>query len=242
MKRLSLRVICRTSALAGLIAMAFTSTFAQASGVLPETSTVIINEAEHGGSINVTNTEKTPVLLYTKIYDLADDHEPKLITTQPVARLEPGQVQRVRFVLSETSPLKVEHIKRVAFEGIVENKKTGSRINLGVRQDLPVIIVPASAGRVKNDLWSDLEWSANGNSLQVKNTGVSVVRLDPHLNVLPARTSLTLKKSYLLPGETLSVAMPAGKSLSAQQSVEFSPVTRYGFDVGKKTVPLNGKA
>ncbi|XGI79115.1 fimbria/pilus chaperone family protein [Enterobacter hormaechei] len=212
----------------------------RASGVQPETSVVIINEAQKGGSINVTNTEKVPVLLYSKVVNLPDDPTPRLSVTQPVARLEPGQSQRVRFVLNSDGPLQREHIKRVYFEGVAAQNDKGSQVNVTVRQDLPVIIIPAALTR-ERDMWKDLGWSLSGETLKVTNTGRQVVRLVPQLNVLPAGIVLSLSKNYILPGETLSVSAPAGAHLSGQQQVQFSPVTRYGFSVGLQKVSLSKK-
>lgn len=211
-----------------------------ASGVQPETSAVIIYEADKGGSINVKNTEKVPVLLYSKIVDLPDDPTPRLIITQPVARLEPGQTQRVRFVLNTATPLQHEHIKRVYFEGIIEQASDSRQVSITVRQDLPVIIVPKGL-QAKHDIWSDLQGTVTNNVLKVTNSGKQVVRLTPQVKVLPDGTALTLRKSYILPGETLTSAAPAGKNINGQQALEIFPVTRYGFDAGTQKIPLTGK-
>lgn len=223
-----------------LVAVSIFSTQSHASGVLPESSAVIIDEAQKGGSINVKNTEKVPVLLYTRIVELPDDPTPRLIVTQPVARLEPGQSQRVRFVLNTDTPLQSEHIKRIYFEGVTERTTDNSQVSVSVRQDLPVIIVPKGLS-AKRDMWTDLDWSVSANSLKVTNTGRHVVRLTPQVKLQPAGNVLSLNKSYILPGETLVVTAPASTRLSSQQQVAFSPVTRYGFGVGVKTAPLSGK-
>ncbi len=223
-----------------LVALSIFATQSHASGVLPESSAVIIDEAQKGGSINVKNTEKVPVLLYTRIVELPDDPTPRLIVTQPVARLEPGQSQRVRFVLNSNTPLQSEHIKRVYFEGVTERTTDNSQVSVSVRQDLPVIIVPKGLS-AKRDMWSDLDWSVSANRLKVTNTGRHVVRLTPQVKLQPAGNMLSLNKSYILPGETLVVTAPASPRLSSQQQVEFSPVTRYGFGVGVQTAPLSGK-
>ncbi|MGF6192702.1 fimbria/pilus chaperone family protein [Serratia sp. 2723] len=223
-----------------LVALAIFSTQSRASGVLPESSAVIIDEAQKGGSINVKNTENVPVLLYTKIVELPDDMAPRLIVTQPVARLEPGQSQRVRFVLNTDTPLQSEHIKRVYFEGVTERTSDNSQVSVSVRQDLPVIIVPKGLS-AKRDMWTDLDWSVSASSLKVTNTGRHVVRLTPQVKLQPAGNVLPLSKSYILPGETLVATVPASTRLSGQQRVEFSPVTRYGFGVGVQTAPLSGK-
>ncbi|STR43574.1 putative fimbrial chaperone protein [Klebsiella michiganensis] len=64
-------------------------------------------------------TDAHPALLYTAIIDLPDESEDiKIMPTQPVIRVEPGQTQQIRFILQNNTPLEVEHFKRVTFEGI----------------------------------------------------------------------------------------------------------------------------
>lgn len=223
-----------------LVTLSMFSLASQASGVLPESTVVIINEAQKGGSINVKNTEAVAVLLYTKVVELPDDPAPRLIVTQPVVRLEPGQSQRVRFVLNTAAPLQHEHIKRVYFEGVTERTSDNSQVSVGIRQDLPVIIVPKGV-EAKRDMWADLNWSVSANNLKVVNSGHHVVRLTPQITLLPAGSELSLHKSYILPGETLVIPAPMGLRLGNQQQVAFSPVTRYGFDVGVQKALLSGK-
>ncbi|WP_284702427.1 fimbria/pilus chaperone family protein [Enterobacter kobei] len=140
-----------------------------AEGMVPETSLLIIDEATHSGTINVKNTDSHPSLLYTNVVDLPDDTGLKLIATQPVVRLEPGQTQQLRFILQNKQPLDVEHYKRVTFDGIPpKNDDKKIKIGINIRQDIPVLIRPASLG-VVTDAWKFLKWSSNGASVTVKN-------------------------------------------------------------------------
>jgi P pilus assembly chaperone PapD len=92
--------------------------------MVPETSLLVIDEATHSGTMNVKNTDAHPALLYTAVVDLPDESEDlKLIPTQPVVRVEPGQTQQIRFILQNNKPLDVEHFKRVTFEGIPPKMK-----------------------------------------------------------------------------------------------------------------------
>lgn len=214
------------------------SSVSHASGVLPETSVVMINEESGGGSINVKNTENTPVLLYSKITELADDKTPKVIVTQPIARIEAGQSQRVRFLLNSNGALKTEHIKRVSFEGIPANTPGSNNVTVTVKQDLPMIIVPKGLSP-KTDAWTDLNWSVKENKLAVTNTGPYVVRLQPEIRSIPGNLSATLRKPYILPGETLPVERKTEGDWVNQNSVVILPVTRYGMSAGEQTQTLN---
>ncbi|EOC1315040.1 fimbria/pilus chaperone family protein [Cronobacter turicensis] len=206
-----------------------------AAGMVPETSLLIINESEQGGSINIKNTDDKAELLYTNIVDLPDDKEGHLIVTQPVVRVEGGQTQHLRFILQTSSPLKTEHLKRVTFEGIPQKMPGKNKVGFNIRQDLPVLIHPATLPVVK-DAWTQLEWSAVGNSVTVKNPSPYVVRLAPQIELLPGHTPSLLTKSYILPGESITVE--AKGNATGNNQVKFVPASRYGVQVESYTTSL----
>ncbi|EGD5165005.1 fimbrial chaperone protein, partial [Escherichia coli] len=71
-----------------------------ATGMVPETSVLLVDEKRGEASINIKNTDDHPSLLYTTIVDLPESNKSiRLIPTQPVIRVEAGQVQQVRFLL-----------------------------------------------------------------------------------------------------------------------------------------------
>ena len=79
---------------------------------------LIVDEATGEGSMTVQNTDTAPVLLYTTIENIAEDQEELVVATPPMARLEAGQSQLVRFMLTKKGPLATQRLKRVSFEGI----------------------------------------------------------------------------------------------------------------------------
>ena len=208
-----------------------------AAGMVPETTLLMIDEASHGGVMNVKNTDTIPTLLYTSIVDSEDDVGLKLTVTQPLVRLEPGQEQQVRFILETDKPLTVEHYKRVIFEGIPpKTSDKNVKVGINIRQSLPVLIHPETLP-VVTDAWTLLSWSVAGKEVQVKNSSPYVVRFNTNVTLLPSRTEGVLNKTFILPGETMNVQMdkPAG---SADNAVEFSPASRYGIEVENYTAPL----
>ena len=171
--------------------------------------------------------------------DLPDDKGLKLVTTQPVVRLEPGQTQQLRFILQTSKPLDVEHYKRVTFEGIPPKSDDNKvKIGINIRQDLPVLIRPAKLA-VVTDAWKFLEWTASGTSVTVKNPSKYVVRLAQNVVLQPSGISGSLAKTYILPGETMTVSM--GKSVSGNTKVKFFPASRYGVEVPSFISDLNKK-
>lgn len=203
---------------------------ADAAGMRPETSVLIVEESAGEASMNVQNTDDAPSLLYTSLQGIPEDDEDLLIVTQPVARVEPGQTQLVRFVLQPHEPLKTELLRRVIFDGIPpKNNAPGVRINMNFRQNLPVIIRPAGLAQ-DAEPWKLLKWSVDGAALKVENPSPYVVRLSPDAALLPSGARLSLGRTYILPHQTFSFPLP--QEASRMTGVRISPATTYGFAAG----------
>lgn len=199
-----------------------------AAGMVPETSLLIVNEAEQGASMDVKNTDANAQLLYTKIVDLPDDPKPGLIVTQPVVRVDAGKTQRVRFVLkSSAEPLKVEHFKRVIFTAIPQREE--NKVKVAFSQNLPVIIHPAGLA-VNLEPWKDITWQVKNGNVTVENNTPYVVRMEQKAKLLPSGTMVKFDKTYLLPGGKMT-ARSDGKISAAEKQIEIYPATRYGYKV-----------
>ncbi|WP_034291931.1 fimbria/pilus chaperone family protein [Herbaspirillum sp. RV1423] len=211
---------------------------AHGSGMLPETSVVIVNEADGEASMNVKNTDAAATLLYTSIQNLPEDKENLLVVTPPVARVEPDETQLVRFILQTKEPLKTQRLKRVIFEGIPQQSKDGGvKVTMNVRQNLPVIIHPKNLA-INREPWKLLNWSLQGDKLVAKNDSAYVVRLAQTVTLLPNQMEVDLGKTYFLPGEVIAVPVPAGRA-AASTTVRLAPATVYGFSVDNFDAPLN---
>lgn len=209
-----------------IIACLFTSFHCLAAGMVPDTSVLLINEDEQGGSMDVKNTDAEAQLLYTKIVDLADDKTSSLIVTQPVVRIDAGKIQRVRFVLKKSAePLKVEHYKRVIFTTIPQREK--NKVKMAFSQNLPVIIHPAGLD-VNLEPWKDLTWKIKDGNVSVENATPYVVRLEQKVKLLPSGNTVELPKTYILPGEVIT-AKGNIKATIIDKNVEIYPATRYGY-------------
>lgn len=221
------------------IASSFTlliqATSAHAAGMVPESSLLLVKEQNQGASMNIVNTDDAPSLLYTTIVDLPDDHGVSVFVTQPVTRVEPGDIQKVRFLMKSDAPLKVEHLKRVTFEGIPPKEPGKKQIKMNFKQDLPVLIHPASLPE-KKDAWTLLKWKAYGNTIEVKNDSPFVVRMSQQVQVLPAGAGAKLEKTYILPGQTLTAK--TDKNISSASQVKFFPASRYGVQVPSYTANI----
>jgi P pilus assembly chaperone PapD len=182
---------------------------AQADGMVPNTSVVIVNEADGEASVSVTNTDANLALMHVTLEDIAEDGESLVFVTPPLARVEAGKTQLVRFILQSEKPLLTQRLKRVIFEGIPQGKAPAeagqARVGVTVRQNLPVILHPKG-----------------------------LVRLGQEVQLLPAAVNAMLPKTYVLPGEHISIKVPEG----AATQVRFQPATVYGFAVPHYEAPI----
>ncbi|RON55411.1 fimbria/pilus chaperone family protein [Pseudomonas frederiksbergensis] len=206
------------------------ATQAYSAGMVPQTPVLVVEESLGEATMNVRNTDTRPALLHTTVENIEQDDEWLLVFTPPMARVEPGEVQQVRFILQNTQPLRTERLKRVIFEGISPVEGTsGARVNLGVRQNLPVILRPADLP-VEREPWKRLKWSSVGGDLQVFNSSPYVVRLAKAIVPLPGVRSVDLPRTYILPGERLRLEGVPGAA-SSVTGVRIFPATTYGFAV-----------
>lgn len=201
-----------------------------ATGVVPETSVVIVEQSDGEGTVSIKNTDSFPVLLLTTLENTKDDSENLLVVIPPAARVEPGKIQRVRFILISPLPLKTERLKRVIFEGVPPQQKGKSEVRMTVRQNLPVIIRPAGLEKDQAP-WKHLVWGIAGGNLTVNNPSSYVVRLAQEVRTLPGNVSWILPNSYILPGQSVSLAAQQGKTVGEARQVRISPATTWGYTV-----------
>jgi P pilus assembly chaperone PapD len=201
-----------------------------ADGMVPEVPVIILDEARGEATINIRNTEGSPALLYSLIENVPEDTESLLLLTPPVTRVEAGEIQLVRILLESHAPLETERLKRAVFEGIMPNDEGGGpRLRLSVKQNIPVIVRPAGLP-VERQPWTKLVWILDRDMLKVSNPSPYIVRMAATVNLLPADMPIALDRSYILPGETLSLPLPAAP-LVVPTGVRLFPATTYGYAV-----------
>lgn len=214
----------------GLLTLLLISTFTHATGMVPESSVVIVEQDDGQGTMNVKNTDSFPVMLVTSLVNIPEDQTKLLSVTPPAARIEPGKTQQIRFIITSTTPLKTEHLKRVIFEGFTPQKKGESQVQMSIRQNLPVIIRPAGLAKDMSP-WRHLTWRKTGKNIEVSNPSPYVVRLAQEVQTRPDNVYWTLPRTYVLPGQTLVLKPETGKNPSTATHVHISPATTWGFSV-----------
>ncbi|CUI39045.1 Capsule protein fraction 1 [Achromobacter xylosoxidans] len=216
---------------------AATASPVMAAGMQPETSVVILYEADGEASINVKNTDDAASLLHSSIENVPEDTEELVVLTPPVARVEAGETQLVRFLRQGGEPSKKQRLKRVIFEGIPQrpNADGSARIGVTVRQNLPLIIHPAGLER-NREPWKLLKWQVNNDKLSVINDSAYVVRMAQEVVLQPSGKVVSLPRTYVLPGETLAVDGPA---VAGSTNVRIAPATIYGFSTDHYDAAIN---
>ncbi|WP_131697591.1 fimbria/pilus chaperone family protein [Pseudomonas sp. JAI120] len=211
---------------------------ALADGMLPETTVVVLYEAQGEATLNIKNTDAVPALLHSVVENVPEDMESLLIVTPPITRVEAGETQLVRFISTLKEPLKTQRLKRVSFEGIPQARAAGgATIGITLRQNLPLILHPKDLP-VHHTPWELLKWARAGAGLTVHNDSAYVVRLIPEVRLLPQGALATLPRTYVLPGETLTLKVDG--ALEGVTDVEIQPATLYGFSADSFRAPING--
>ena len=216
---------------------------AHADGMIPETSVVIVDEAQGEATIKVTNSDATSALLHVTLEHLPEDKAPLLFVTPPVSRVEPGQTQLVRFILNAGHPLETQRLKRVIFEGIAQQPAAAAGeavIGVKVRQNLPVILHPKGLAPSREP-WLGLQWTLQDGHLDVRNPTPYVVRLAHEVQLQPSTTGLVLPRTYVLPGDHLRIKLPDSYT-ATDVAVRLQPATVYGFAVEALEAPLQVSA
>ena len=154
-----------------------------------------------------------------------------------MARLEAGQSQLVRFMLTKKGPLATQRLKRVSFEGIPFARGADNQVQTTFRQNIPMIIQPRSLEKLK-DPWTRLTATVDGDRLRLCNDSAYVVRLAQQARLDSGNIAVPLPKTYLLPGERLE--LPVRASSRAPPAVTIWPATVYGYAVGTHAITLSG--
>lgn len=223
------------------LSLCIVSTQANATGVLPDTTLLVISEENGTAQMGVQNTENEPLLLVTTIVDIPEDKGVTLLAFPAVTRIEANGRQIVRFLLDKSdASLKVQHLKRVQFEGIpsVQNAEGKSTVKVSLRQNIPVVISPVGL-KQDPEPWKYLNLNWGDGKLKLSNPSAYVIRLSQTISVAADSPAIKiLPRTYILPGESFSVDLPSGIPEDVK-SVRIFPASPYGFDVPPFDAPLN---
>lgn len=201
---------------------------AYADGMQPATSVVIIYEEDGEATMNVKNTDSRAGLLHTTIEHIPEDEGTIVVATPPVARVEAGEQQMVRFIYQGPA-LTTQRMKRVSFEGVGQRQtiEGHATVGVGVRHNIPLLLHPKGLARHRSP-WELLQWSLRNNQLTVRNDSAYVVRMEPQISLMPSGAKVNLERTYLLPGQSFVIPVAdAGQDTT----VVLHPASVYGYSV-----------
>jgi P pilus assembly chaperone PapD len=240
---------------------------ARATGVVPATTAILMDERSGEAEINVTNTDPGPVLLITSMVRNPDEEQSLVEVSPQVTPVGPGETQLVRFMLLDDKPLRTEQMRRVVFEGLPQSTEARNVVHVGIRQNLPVIVRPRDlpADRMP---WKHLTWSVDRNALTVCNPSRYIVRLDrskpyviplhqAELSSTPTADkrrmmksskegrqtkpegAMALAASEILPGQKITLSGDSEYPLDSVRAVRMFPAGLYGSGEGPYDAPVH---
>ncbi|MGK3144121.1 fimbria/pilus chaperone family protein [Pantoea sp. C2G6] len=200
---------------------------ASAAGMKPEVPVLFLDDQNREVTITVLNTDNSTALLHSRLQTIPEDPENKLIITPQLVRVDGGKKQQVRVVLKDGVKLDKQRMQRIDFVSIPQDDGKKNRARILIGQNIPVILSPADLP-LNTTPWTGLTFHRSGASLSVENPSRYIVRLTKEVDLLPGNQQVELKKTYILPGEKFSLALPQAAAAGVK-SVRLHPVTRYGI-------------
>lgn len=193
----------------------------------PEVPVLFLDDQNREATINVKNTDNSSALLHSSLQTIPEDRENKLIVTPQLAQVEAGEKQQVRVLLKDGIRLDKQRMQRINFISVPRDDGKKNRARVLVGQNIPVIISPADLP-LNTTPWTGLKFLRSGSSIKIDNPTAYIVRLTTQVDLLPGKQSVELPKTYILPGETITLPL-SRTSVSSVKSIRLHPVTRFGI-------------
>lgn len=209
-----------------------------AAEIQPSVSAVLIPAGKEEATIDIKNSGRESVLLYSKIIQLPDDSlAGGTVFTEPqTVLMGPGESQSIRVIYQTNTPDKNEHIARVIFSGLPPGDEVSEgKIKILLGQDLPVV-VNVRKDMEQKDICERVRYRIKDQSLCMLNPTAKVFRFSPTLVTDEGKIEITFKKPYVLPGEELCAV--AAHPLSEGMHVNLTSVSDYNYRIKTNKVTL----
>lgn len=192
-------------------------------GVIIGGTRVIFEGAKKETTINITNPDNTPYLIQSWI-DMQDGGAGKapFIITPPLYRLDGGQKNLERIVMTGSLPQEQESLFWLNIKAIPSASKQMNALQIAVKTRIKLIYRPEGLrASTPEEQANKLTWQQSGNAIQVNNPTPYVI----NFNEITLGGRKLDDVTYVLPGASARFLLPEGVS---GHSLTFKVINDYG--------------
>lgn len=192
-------------------------------GVIIGGTRVIFEGAKKETTINITNPDNTPYLIQSWI-DMQDGVAGKapFIITPPLYRLDGGQKNLERIVMTGSLPQEQESLFWLNIKAIPSASKQMNTLQIAVKTRIKLIYRPEGLrASTPEEQANKLTWQQSGNAIQVNNPTPYVI----NFNEITLGGRKLDDVTYVLPGASARFLLPEGVS---GHSLTFKVINDYG--------------
>lgn len=192
-------------------------------GVIIGGTRIIFEGAKKEATINITNPDNTPYLIQSWI-DMQDGVSGKapFIITPPLYRLDGGQKNLERIVMTSSLPQEQESLFWLNIKAIPSASKQMNALQIAVKTRIKLIYRPEGLrASTPEEQANKLTWQQSGNAIQVNNPTPYVI----NFNEITLGGRKLDDVTYVLPGASARFSLPEGVS---GHSLTFKVINDYG--------------
>ena len=192
-------------------------------GVIIGGTRIIFEGAKKEATINITNPDNTPYLIQSWI-DMQDGVAGKasFIITPPLYRLDGGQKNLERIVMTGSLPQEQESLFWLNIKAIPSASKQMNALQIAVKTRIKLIYRPEGLrASTPEEQANKLTWQQSGNAIQVNNPTPYVI----NFNEITLGGRKLDDVTYVLPGASARFSLPEGVS---GHSLTFKVINDYG--------------
>ena len=192
-------------------------------GVIIGGTRIIFEGAKKEATINITNPDNTPYLIQSWI-DMQDGVSGKtpFIITPPLYRLDGGQKNLERIVMTGSLPQEQESLFWLNIKAIPSASKQMNALQIAVKTRIKLIYRPDGLrASTPEEQATKLTWQQSGNAIQVNNPTPYVI----NFNEITLGGRKLDDVTYVLPGASARFSLPEGVS---GHSLTFKVINDYG--------------
>ncbi|MBE4964242.1 molecular chaperone [Enterobacter cloacae complex sp. P24RS] len=215
-----MRFITTTGLAMALLTLTLTSARA---GVVIGGTRIIFDGAKKEASISITNPDNVPYLIQSWI-DVQDGQSGKapFIITPPLYRLDGGQKNLERIVMTGSLPQEQESLFWLNIKAIPSASKQMNALQIAVKTRIKLIYRPERLrASTPEDQANKLTWHRAGNTLQVNNPTPYVI----NFNEITVGDKKLDDVTYVMPSGSAWFQLPKGAQGNA---LTFKVINDYG--------------